>query len=65
MGYARREVVAVDESLVTQVAVRILAELLMALPPESLDSIVCHGHVSATDEATGHPFHPVILNRRG
>ncbi|MDQ1295347.1 MAG: restriction system protein [Actinomycetota bacterium] len=58
----RREVVALYENLVAQVALRILAELFLALPPELVHSIVFNGHVSATDEATGHPTQPVILS---
>jgi restriction system protein len=54
--------VALYEALVAQTAVRVIAEVLAATPPDRVESVLLNGHVSSIDVGTGHPIQPSILS---
>lgn len=55
-------VVALYETLVAQTAVRVMAEVLAATPPDRVESVLLNGHVTSVDAGTGHPIQPSILS---
>ena len=66
---AEKEIKELYRTVIAQVALRTIHEILISTPGSVIDLVTFYGKVSATDPATGQPIQPLLLqvsaNTRG